>query len=167
MKKYPYLNFSVQTIFLLVCLLIFFNTMLKQTMPPNLVLDLKFAYSAPEAYQILRNMGEEMRNDYLKCLLIYDIPYMLIYTTLFIKFFNFLWKGYQFHIFCLGVLFFDFFENLTIYRMIIVFPDYSSFLGISASFFTSTKWVLVGIVVALMLIGALKKIFSQERQGLL
>ncbi|WP_139316599.1 hypothetical protein [Algoriphagus marinus] len=167
MAKNSSLNLSGRSIVLLVCLFIFFNMMLKQTMPPSLVLDLKFAYSASEAYQALDIMGEEMRKDYIKCLLIFDIPYMLIYTLLFIQLFNFLWKGSQVRLVCVGVLVFDFFENLMIYSMIQIFPDYSSFLGFGASFFTSTKWVFVGIMVALSLIGALKKIFSHERQGLL
>jgi len=92
---------------------------------------------------------------------------MVIYTLLFIQLLNFLWKDTRLQLFCVGVLIFDLFENLTIYSMIQIFPDYSSFLGISASFFTSSKWVFVTIVITLSLVGAVKKIFSNKRQGLL
>ncbi len=156
-----------RSIIVLVVLFLTFNSLLKNTIPPNVVLDLKFGYSAKAAYMTLSEMGPEMRQAYLKCLLIFDILYMVIYTLLFIQLLNFLWKDTRLYLFCVGVLIFDLFENLTIYSMIQIFPDYSSFLGISASFFTSSKWVFVAIVITLSLVGAFKKIFFNERQGLL
>jgi len=156
-----------RSIAILIFLFVFFNVMLKQTISAELVLDLKFGYTASDAYQVLQEMGQEQREAYLRCLLLFDIPYMVIYTLLFIQLFNFLWKEKGFQLFCLGILVFDLLENFMILMMIQTFPDYSSFLGFSASFFTSAKWVLVGVAVVLCLVGVFKKIFSNQRQGLL
>lgn len=156
-----------RSIIVLVVLFLLFNSLLKNTIPPEAVLDLKFGYSAKAAYLTLFEMGPEMRKAYVKCLLIFDIPYMVIYTLLFIQLLNFLWKDARIQLFCVVVLLFDFLENLTIHSMIQIFPDYSSFLGISASIFTSAKWVFVGIVITLSLVGAIKKIFLNQRHGVL
>jgi hypothetical protein len=162
-------NFSLggKSIIALVVLFLVFNSLMKNTIPPEVVLDLKFGYSAQTAYSTLSEMGKEMRQAYLKCLLFYDIPYMVIYTLLFIQLLNFLWKDFRVQLICIGVLIFDFFENVTIYSMIQTLPDYSPFLGLSASFFTSAKWIFVTIVIILSFVGALKKIFSNERPGIL
>lgn len=167
MFKFSNLILGAKSIIVLVALFLTFNSLMKNTIPPESVLDLKFAYSARTAYSMLSEMGEEMRRAYVKCLLFLDIPYMVIYTLLFIQLLNYLWTDTRIQLFCVGILIFDFFENLTIYSMIQIFPDYSSFLGFSASFFTSSKWVFVGVVVLLSIVGAIKKIFSIERQGML
>ena len=167
MSNKPILTASGRRIVLLVILLIVSNFLLRQSMPSGLVLDLKFAYSSAEAYESLENMGEELRKDYLKCLLIFDIPYMLIYTSLFIQLFNLYWMGSKIRFLCFGPIVFDFFENATIYTMIQIFPAHSPLFGFGASFFTSVKWVAVAIVVGLILLGLFKRFVLSERQGLL
>jgi hypothetical protein len=167
MFKISNLILGGRSIIVLVVLFLTFNSLMKNTIPPEVVLDLKFGYSAKAAYLTLADMGVEMRQAYIKCLLIFDIPYMVIYTLLFIQLLNFLWKDTRIQLFSIGILIFDFFENLAIYIMIQIFPDYSSFMGFSASFFTSSKWILVSIVITLSIVGAVKKIFSNQRQGLL
>lgn len=167
MFKISNLILGGRSIIVLFVLFITFNSLLKSMIPSEVVLDLKFGYSAKAAYLALSEMGPEMRQAYLKCLLIFDIPYMVIYTLLFIQLLNFLWRDTRIQLFCIGVLIFDFFENLIIYMMIQTFPDYSSFLGISASFFTSSKWIFVSIVIILCIVGAIKKIFLNQRHGLL
>lgn len=167
MFKISNLILGGRSIIVLVVLFLTFNSLMKNTIPPEVVLDLKFGYSAKAAYLTISDMSAEMRQAYIRCLLLFDIPYMVIYTLLFIQLLNFLWKDTRIQLFCVGILIFDFFENLTIYSMIQIFPDYSSFLGFSSSFFTSSKWILVGIVITLSIVGAVKKIFSNQRQGLL
>ncbi len=136
-------------------------------MPPELVLDLKFAYSAQEAYQSLQEMGESRRSDYITCLLIFDIPYMVIYSLLFIQLLNFLWKDNRFQIICFGILGFDLLENVAVFILVNIFPVYSPAFGFVASFFTSAKWICVGILVLVVFVGALKRLFSKDRRGIL
>ena len=167
MFKISNLILGGRSIFVLVALFLTFNFLIKNTIPSEVVLDLKFGYSAKAAYLTLSDMGAEMRKAYIKCLLIFDIPYMVIYTLLFIQLLNFLWKDTRIQLVCIGILIFDFFENLAIYGMIQIFPNYSSFLGFTASFFTIGKWILVSIVTTLVIVGAVKKIFYNQRQSLL
>lgn len=167
MFKFSNFILGGKSILVLVVLFLVLNSLMKNTISTDLVLDLKFGYSAREAYSILESMGPEVRQAYLKCLLIFDLPYMVIYTLLFIQLFNFLFKDNRIQVFTLGILIFDFLENLTIFSMIQIFPDYSSFLGFSASFFTSAKWIFVALVITLSIVGAVFKIFSKKRQGFL
>jgi hypothetical protein len=79
-----------RSIFVLVALFFTFNLLAKNTIPSEAVLDLKFGYSAKATYLTLSDIGAEMRQAYIKCLLIFNIPYLLIYTLLFIQLLIFL-----------------------------------------------------------------------------
>gem|GEM_PF-2294556 len=65
-------------LFVLVILFFFINILMKNTLPPEYVLDLRFHYTATKVYQGLGLMGQELRDSYMKCLIVFDMIYMII-----------------------------------------------------------------------------------------
>ena len=125
------------------------------------VLDLKFGFTADEAYNMLQAYGEEGRKYYLFAESVIDIIYPIIYTItnvlllsyVFKKAFspvNFIQKLNIFPILaCIG----DLLENTGIIKMITAFPEK---LDVAASFASNAglfKWVTFGISGALLVIG--------------
>lgn len=147
--------FFMETIFkrlgkpsILLVLFFFFillNILLGHFIPMSLALDLRFAYSANEAYSSLKSMGATLREKYILVIWVVDTAYMVVYLLLFcslivrllyIKFLLVL----PFLIFIL-----DLFENLTVTILLMNYPLKSQVLGLVASFFTTAKWLVVGV----------------------
>ena len=148
-------------IFVLVILFFLINILMKNTVPPEYVLDLQFHYTAVEAYLRLELMGQELRDSYMKCLLIFDMLYMVIYTLLVSRTLLYLWGHQKLDWVCMAVLFSDFLENISVLYLLNTFPVYSFKGGFLASFFTTTKWVFVGMIIMLLLGGLFRTILGK------
>ncbi|PZX55754.1 hypothetical protein [Algoriphagus chordae] len=136
---------------------ILMNLLLNILMPKGLALDLRFAYSANEAYAALENMGEKLREQYLIVIWTVDMPYILVYFLLLTGIFRKLLTGKNILILPLVVAMLDLMENLLVSGLILSFPTEHIFLGYLASFFTSSKWLFVGACLVYILLGLLRK----------
>ncbi|SFB33749.1 hypothetical protein [Algoriphagus aquimarinus] len=128
----------------LVVLFALFNLLLNYFMPRELALDVRFAYSANEAYNSIQSMGPKVRENYLAVIWILDTAYMLVYLLLFSILIMKISKRKLLVILPLVIFILDLFENLMVTFLLLKFPVESQVLGFIASFFTTTKWLTVG-----------------------
>jgi hypothetical protein len=133
---------NLLVLFALFILLIF---LLNYFMPRSLALDVHFAYSSKEAYGLLESMGPNLRANYLLIIWILDsaymVTYLLFFSSLIIKVLN------SKYLAALPLLIFtlDLIENVTVTILLLKYPIQSQVLGLIASFFTTTKWLSVGV----------------------
>ena len=142
-----------KNLLLLACLFLLFNFLLSHFIPKEYALDLKFAYSADEAYLALGSMNWELRNVYRVVVWFLDMPYMLIYTLFFTGILLKLWRSKKVVWLTLSIFLMDLIENLLVLRLLKTFPGRSEVLPIFCSFFSTTKWTLVIIMVMMIFIG--------------
>ncbi|MEB2777584.1 hypothetical protein SYJ56_19870 [Algoriphagus sp. D3-2-R+10] len=148
---------------ILFALFLFFNFLLISFISPYQVLDLRFAYSANEAFKVIKNMGESMRGKYLFVIWALDSPYMIVYLLLLIGLIRKLWKQKKFLILPFIIAGLDLFENIMVSSLLLSFPFESKLLGYFASFFTTTKWLCVGVCVVFLIVGLVRNyVFRKE-----
>lgn len=137
------------------------------------VLDMRFGFSAEQAYDTLEAFGEEGRAYYLEMLLVADTLYPLIYGLFLIFLASFFLKrilkpGNQFRIvnlLAIDAVLFDFLENAGIAYLISQFPLRSDFVAGLASAFNILKWVMVSASVMLVLVSMLLSILKLSKRG--
>lgn len=115
-------------------------------MPKEHALDLKFAYFPDEAYAAVANLNSEEISNYKFAILAFDMPYLVIYCLFFSGILVKLWKEKWVIIIPLAIMIFDFFENILVLQILKTFPDQYEVLAVSASFLTTGKWVMVGVL---------------------
>ncbi|TVR44266.1 MAG: hypothetical protein EA394_00360 [Bacteroidia bacterium] len=126
--------------------------------PP--LLDLRFGFSAEEAYGTLEAFGEQGRAVYLEMLLVADAVYPLIYGLLLIFLASFFLKrilkpGNEFRVINLlavDAVIFDFLENAGIAFMIRQFPHRIDFVAGLTSVFNMLKWIMIGLAMLMVLV---------------
>lgn len=151
---------------ILFALFILFNFFLNRFMPPDLALDLQFAYSAGEAFKAIESMGGNMREQYLIVIWALDAPYIIVYLLLLSGLISKIWKQKKFLILPLIIAGLDFFENLMVSSLLLNFPSESKLLGYFASFFTTTKWLSVGICVVFLIVGLVRNYVLRKETDL-
>lgn len=132
------------------------------------VLDLKFGFTADEAYNMLTAYGEEGRKYYLFAEAVIDIIYPIIYTITNILLLSYVFKrGFaansfiqQLNIFPILATIGDFAENAGIIAMLNTFPERADGAASLASSAGMFKWVAFGISIALFLIGIIAWIIA-------
>lgn len=134
---------QLRSILLLALLFVWFNLMLTQFLSKEYALDLKFAYSAEEAYISIGHLSLEQRELYRFGLWALDMPYMIVYTLLLVGVLYRLWGKSKFTLLPALIFLADFFENLAILRILKVYPKQNEVLAIIASLFSSVKWIFV------------------------
>lgn len=147
-------------------LFVLFNILLKRFMPKNLALDIRFAYSANEAYDLIRIMGESTREKYLIVIWTLDTPYMFIYFLLLLGLVSKILKQKKFLVLPFVIVGLDFFENVFVSSLLVSFPLENQFLGYFASFFTTTKWLFVGLCMAFLVIGLIRNYVLKNQPNL-
>jgi hypothetical protein len=131
-------------------------------MPSDHALDLKFAYSAQEAYDSILQLDESELRRYKVGILGLDMPYIVFYGLFFIGVLLKLWKS-QWTIFIpVTIMVLDFFENLMVLKILNQLPEQQLSLGSMASFFTTGKWIFVSILGMSILLGLLRKVFLRK-----
>lgn len=143
-------------------LLFLFNFLLSSQMPADQALDLRFAYSVQEAYEAIGMLDFESREIYSYGIWALDLPYMVIYGLLFSGLLYKIWKTQKVLILPLGVVLMDLFENLMVLRILKIYPLENQVLATLASFFTTSKWLLVGLMVLTILFGLLHNFFTRK-----
>lgn len=144
---------KTSTLVFLTLLFFLFNVLLNYFLPSEYALDLKFAYSVDQAYQSLGNLSLSERNTYKFGIIALDFPYMLVYGLLSIGLLRILWKSSKVAILPLGIFLMDFFENILIIGILIDFPERHQVFATLASIFTTSKWMLVGLLAIFLLVG--------------
>ena len=147
-------------------LFILFNFLLNRFMPQGLALDIRFAYSASEAYHLLEMMGEETREKYLMVIWALDTPYMMIYFLLLVGLFSKTWKRRKFLFLPVAIVALDFLENVLVSTLIVTFPTENYILGYFASFFTTAKWVCVLGCVLFLIVGLVRNYVLRNQPDL-
>lgn len=132
------------------------------------VLDLKFGFTADEAYNILLAYGEDGRKYYLFVEAVIDVIYPIIYTITNVLLLSYVFKkGFtpsnfiqQLNIFPILATIGDFAENAGIIAMLNAFPERADAAARFASGAGMFKWIAFGISIALFLIGAVAWIIA-------
>ncbi len=112
-----------------------------------------FAYTADEAYSAMGHLDSNQRHIYSLGIWILDMPYMVIYCMLFSGFLVKIWKNRRTALLPLAILLMDLFENLSILAVLGSYPAQNQLLANAASFFTTAKWILVGILLCALIAG--------------
>lgn len=166
-SDWAYTHASPRNIALLLILMTSFNLFVfpfytNQIVPdagPS-ILDVRFGFSADDAYETLNAFGEEGRRKYLQMIAVADIVYPLIYGLFLIFLASFFLKrimkaSNEFRIvnlLAVDAVFFDFLENMSIMYMIHQFPVRVEFVAGMASVFNVLKYVMVLLAVILVMI---------------
>lgn len=145
---------------ILTCLLVLFNILLSSLLPADHALDLKFAYSVQEAYEAIGMLDLETRKIYRLGIWALDLPYMIIYGLLFSGILYKIWKKKIVMIIPFGVFLMDLFENFMVLRILKLYPLENEIIASLASFFTTSKWLLVGLMISMILFGLIHKFFA-------
>ncbi|RIW13146.1 hypothetical protein D0X99_17190 [Algoriphagus lacus] len=169
MKKLFQFLSKGKNLLLLAGLFLLFNYLLSHFLSKENALDLKFAYSVEEAYLALGNLDLDHRNVYSLGLWLLDTPYMIVYCLLFSGILLKLWGNRKVVFLPVLILTIDFFENLTVLKMLKIFPKENEFLALLSSFFTTSKWIMVAVLIFMILFGLLnflvgRKILSVNSQ---
>ncbi|SFT86048.1 hypothetical protein SAMN04489724_2387 [Algoriphagus locisalis] len=151
---------------LLFALFILFNFLLIYFMPKDYALDIRFAYSASEAFGVLNSMGQNLRKKYLLVIWLLDTPYLVVYLLLLVGLIRKLWKNKVLIYLPLAIVLLDFFENLMVTGLLLSFPSENMVLAYLASFFTTTKWVCVALCVVFLLTGLVKNYVLKNQPDL-
>lgn len=125
------------------------------------VLDLQFAYTETEAKQILAEYPKDLLHKAAKFEMIADTLYPLSYTLLFVIALAWLFKVvslyqpvYRFiHLSPFLMMGSDYCENIGIVTMLCTYPHFGKLLPTITSVFTTAKWWLLGLEVALIIYG--------------
>ncbi|WP_323822444.1 hypothetical protein [Algoriphagus sp. C2-6-M1] len=145
-------------------LFVLFNFLLNRFMPTDLALDLRFAYSGSEGIRVIKSMSASIRERYLMGIWVLDTPYMLVYLLLLSGLISKIWKQKKFLVLPFAIVCLDFFENLMVSGLLLSYPSERLILGYLASFFTTSKWLSVGICVVFILAGLIRNyILKNER----
>lgn len=139
------------------------NFLLSAYMPKEHALDLKFGYSVEEAYGALSQLDTDERERYQQGILALDMPYLVIYFLFFSGILVRIWKKKQVVIIPFAILVFDFLENISVLRMLKLFPEQNEFAAIFASIFTTSKWVMIGVLAAFIILGLILHFFKRSK----
>jgi len=131
-------------------------------MPKEHALDLMFAYSADDAYEALTKMDLSQRETYRTGIWALDMPYMAVYFLLFSGLLIRVLKSIKLAWLPFGVLVMDLFENLSVLKILALYPVQNMSLASVASLFTTSKWVLVAVLLVVFVCGLLSNLFSRK-----
>lgn len=147
---------------LLFSLLLLFYTLLSWILPKEHALDLMFAYSAKEAYSALGHLNPDQIRTYRIGIWALDMPYMGIYCLLLSGLMVKIWNNKNAAWLPVVIAAMDLFENISVLRLLALYPLENHSLAALASFFTTSKWVLVGVLFFAMIFGLVWTVFSKK-----
>lgn len=142
-----------KNLLLLFCLFVLANVLLGQFMPKDHALDLMFAYSADDAYASLGQLDAEQRKLYSFGLWALDMPYLFVYGLFFSGVLIKLWGRRGFVWIPISIMIMDFFENILALNILYYLPERHDSLAFLASIFTTSKWILIGILALAVIFG--------------
>ncbi len=135
-------------------------------------LDLQFSYTPETAYEMLTAYGEG-RMFYALIQVTADVVYPVVYTLLFSLLLTYLFqRGFpgnaalqRLALLPFGAMLADYLENIGIVTLLLSYPAQLPAVAQAASLFTTLKWLSVGAVLALVVVGlaalALKRLYRK------
>jgi len=139
-----------------------FNFLLSYFMPKDYALDLKFAYTYWEAIQSIDAMDQSTRALYKLGIWILDFPYLLIYSVFLFGVLQKLFGKQPVIYLPFLIAIVDLFENVSVTAILNSFPNTSHLLVLLSSFFTTCKWILVGVTALSIIIGVIKYFVTKK-----
>ena len=120
-------------------------------------LDLRFHYDVDTVYAVLHAFGEAGRHQYLISATTFDVIYPLVYSMLFAVWLTLLLDRHEglrctLMLMPFGILIADLFENGAIAMLILNYPEKLPLLAAFASWATTIKWTLAGLVIGIVVI---------------
>ncbi len=147
-----------RNLIILFVLFLMFNVGLGWMMPKEHALDLKFAYSASEAYAALEDMGPAQRESYKIGIVSLDMPYIPVYCLLFSGLLVRVWKRRAAAWLPLAIAVMDLLENLSVLVLLALFPAKNETMGLAASFFSTSKWALIALLAIALVFGLISTV---------
>ena len=122
------------------------------------MLDLNLSYTSADVFKSFYQMGESGRYINLYSTLILDTIYPILYTSLILGAYVKLFKNNNL-IICIPVtvFLFDIIENINIAYMNISYLDLNGTQVMLASMVTSIKWFTIITMIAMLILGYLRK----------
>ncbi len=124
-------------------------------------LDIMFAYSPSEAYEMIASYGEETRKNYIRGLLFIDFAYPVIYSLLLGFGIYLSWRNPRLSLQPLVIMAADYLENTGIIIMLSAWPEQITALAIATSIFTTLKWLMVALSVIIIIAGFARKLITR------
>lgn len=154
-----------RNLFVLFILFVWINYLLSSYLPKEYALDLKFAYSAEEAYQSLNHLSPKEIDLYRFGVWSLDMPYLLIYFLFFSALLKRLWGGRRYFVVPMFIAVMDLVENFLLLGILSSYPDERTTLVWICSGFSTLKWVAVGFLI-LLILGGLWSFFVSKRKSM-
>ena len=127
------------------------------------MIDTEMAYNAEDAYEIIGNYTDSMRQRYIYGEVTLDLVFPVIYTLLFSFLIFFLFKSPKLALFPFIQLIFDYLENTGIVIMLLTWPNKIMWLASVTSVFSMIKWVLAGVSIILILSGIIRFLIKHQK----
>jgi hypothetical protein len=128
-------------------------------------LDTQIAYNADDAYEIIENYSDNMRQRYIYGEVTLDLVFPVIYTLLFSFLIFFLFKNPKLALFPFMQLIFDYLENTGIVIMLSAWPNKMVWLATTTSVFSMIKWGLAGVGSILIFVGVVRFIIKRGKSN--
>jgi hypothetical protein len=127
------------------------------------MIDTEMGYTAEDAYEIIGNYTDNMRQRYILGEITLDLVFPVIYTLLFSFLIFFLTKNATLALFPFLQMIFDYLENIGIVIMLSVWPGKIMWLASLTSVFSAIKWTLVGVTSLVVFVGAVKFLIKRKK----
>lgn len=124
-------------------------------------LDLKFGYDKKEAFEVLEELGAAILPKYRFGLLVTDMIYPFVYGGFLGLLLLRVWNKRWILVLPVLVMGFDVAENFSILTLVDTFPELSDSDVSRASFFSSAKWLMVGVTFSILIAGSIKGRFRK------
>lgn len=128
------------------------------------MIDTEMGYTAEDAYEIIGNYTDNMRQRYILGEITLDLVFPFIYTFLFAFAIYFLTKNPTLALFPFLQLIFDLLENTGIVIMLSAWPNKIMWLAMVTSGFSMIKWALVGITSLVVFVGVIRFVIKRRYQ---
>ena len=128
------------------------------------MLDTEMAYNAEDAYGIIGNYTDNMRQRYILGEITLDLVFPIIYTLLFSFLIFFLYKNATLALFPFLQMIFDYLENTGIVIMLSAWPGKIMWLASLTSVLSAIKWTLVGITSLVVFVGAIRFVILRNKK---
>ncbi len=166
MKPLFYKQASVKLMLILLGLVVVFNVLIMPQLAGGqevVPIDLQFAYTPEQAYELIDSYTEETRATYAIGEMTFDVAYPIVYT-LFMSITLMLLYPNKWEIAWLPYVVFtaDMLENTGIIIMLKNYPSHLNTVAWMTSGFSTAKWSLVMLVLVMILVGLGKKLFTKK-----
>jgi len=137
------------------------------TLDPKVIpLDLRFLYDTDHVNELFQTLGAEGRRVYTLFEILADIPYIFVYTLVYMATIYMLYKkNWHWAILPFLVGAFDLAENFSILYLLHQYPQLDITPVLFSSIMTSLKWSFAALTLLWVIVGLIKKIFFKPPEN--